>query len=102
MTGPGVHLAADGIDRRGDVERATPGCALEKQMLEEMRDPADARVLVPGPDVHPGAERDGPYTVLPLGDDSDAVGQDGTQDPVTEVLRVRRRELPSVRAGQEL
>ena len=51
----GVDVAADPVDRRGDVARAALLGALEQQVLEEVRDARQLVGLVPRPDADPDA-----------------------------------------------
>ena len=45
--GVGVELAADRVERGGDVHRRAGVGALEQQVLEEVRGPVERRALVP-------------------------------------------------------
>ena len=72
--GIGVEMAADRLDLLGDGAGAAPLGALERHVLEEMRDAVDLRRLVPRADIDPEAERDRVDRVDPVGDDPQAVG----------------------------
>ena len=61
--GIGVEVAADRLDLLGDGERAAPLGALERHVLEEMRDAVDLRRLVPRADIDPEPERHGRHRV---------------------------------------
>ena len=56
--GVGVEMAADRLDLLGDRAGAAPLGALERHVLEKMRDAVDLRRLVPCADIDPDAERD--------------------------------------------
>ena len=75
--GIGVEVAADRLDLLGDGESAAPLGALERHVLEEMRDAVDLRRLVPRPDIDPEAERDRVDRVDPVGGDPQPVRQRG-------------------------
>ena len=76
----GVHLAADRVHDRGDLERAAPLGALEQQVLEVVRGPREPRRLVPRADADPDAERDRAHGRDLLADHPQAAGQDGPAD----------------------
>ena len=75
LGGEGVHLAADGLDRLGDLASRALFGALEQQVLEEVGDAGQFRTLVPRPDIDPEAERHRAYVGHPLADETDAVAE---------------------------
>ena len=75
--GVGVEVAADRLDLLGDGAGAAPLGALERHVLEEMRDAVDLGRLVAGADIDPEAERDRLDRVIAVGDDAQAVGEGG-------------------------
>ena len=70
--GVGVDVAADILDRLGDLGRGAPLGALEGHVLEEMRDAVLGLGLVAGAGGDIGAEGDGLDPVHGLGDDGQA------------------------------
>ncbi len=52
-----VEVAADRLDLLGDLARAAPGCALERHVLEQMRDAVLVGALVAAAGADPDAER---------------------------------------------
>ena len=73
--GLGVEVAADVLDRLGDVARASLARALERHVLQEMRQPVLARALVTRADRHEDADRRGLHMRRPVSDDGEARGQ---------------------------
>ena len=88
--GIGVEVAADRLDLLGDGERAAPLGALERHMLEKVRDAVDLGWLVPGPDIDPDAERDGVDGLDPVG---------GDLQPVFQFRQLDRHSLLLAAAG---
>ncbi len=78
LRGEGVHLAADRVQGRRDVQRAAPLGALEEQVLQVVGRAVQHRGLVPGADADPDAEGRRAHRRQGLGDDSQAAGEDGT------------------------
>ena len=76
LRGERVHLAADRVDRPGDV-LGRPGLgALEDQVLDEVGDPAQVGGLVAAPGVDPHPHGDRANVRDPLRDEPDPVGED--------------------------
>ncbi len=73
--GIGVEVAADRLDLLGDGAGAAPLGALERHVLEKMRDAVDLRRLVPGADIDPQPERDRVHRIDAVGDDAQPVRQ---------------------------
>ena len=71
-----VELAADGVDRLGDVLGGARAGALEEHVLDEMGDAAAVDGLVPRPARQPDAEADGPDVRHRLGDEAETGIQD--------------------------
>ena len=78
LAGGGVRLAADGVERLGDVHRGAPRGALEQQVLEEVRRAVVAVGLVARADADPGADGRRAQARHVLGQHPDPAGQDGT------------------------
>ena len=76
----GVEVAADVFDFLGDGLGVAALGALERHMLQEMRDAVDVGVLVPRADLDPGAQRHGLDLVHRIGNDAQAVGEIGDGD----------------------
>src|SRR6516165_10132968 len=70
-------MAADRLDFLGDGESAAPDGALERHVLEEMRDPVDVSLLMPSAYIHPNPERDRVDGVDAVGSDPQSVRQSG-------------------------
>ena len=73
--GIGVEVAADRLDLLGDRAGAAPLGALERHVLEKMRDAVDLRRLVPCADIDPQPERDRVHGIDAVGDDAQPVRQ---------------------------
>src|SRR5437764_5423849 len=73
--GVGVQVAADRLDLLGDRAGAAPLGALERHVLEEMRDAVDLGRLMASADLDPDAERDGIDRLDAIGDDAQAIGE---------------------------
>ena len=71
--GVSVEVPADRLDLLGDRQRGTAPCALERHVLEEMRDAVDPRRLVPRADIDPQAQGHGRDRVDAVGDDPQTV-----------------------------
>src|SRR5690606_39681969 len=73
--GIGVEVAANRLDRLGDgLGGAGPG-ALERHVLEQVRDAVDLCRLVARADADPDAERDAFHRVHAVAGDGEAVGE---------------------------
>jgi hypothetical protein len=70
-----VQIAADGFDFLDDLARIAPRRALERHVLEEVRDAVFVRVLVSRPRTDPDAERSRAQMVHAVGDDREATGE---------------------------
>ena len=70
-----VQVAADVLDRLGDFAGASTARALERHMLDEMREPVLARVLVARPRLDEHADRRGLNMGRRLGDDGEPRGK---------------------------
>jgi hypothetical protein len=81
LGGDGVVLAAHGVEGHGDVERRTGRRALEEEVLEEVRRPQVARLLVAGADGHPHADRGAAAAGHVLAEDADARREDAAPHP---------------------
>ncbi len=57
--GAGIEVAADRLDLLDDLARGAPRRALERHVLEQMRDAVLVRLLVAAADAGPDAERRG-------------------------------------------
>jgi hypothetical protein len=68
-------MAANRFDLLGDGKSATPFCALEGHVLEEMGDSVDVSRLVAGADIDPDAERDRVDGIYAVSRDLQSVGQ---------------------------
>ena len=77
LAGEGVHLAADGVERGGDVQRRAARGALEQQVLEEVRGTGLRRGLVARADADPDAEGGRAHARDVLGDHAQPAGQHG-------------------------
>ena len=75
--GESVQLATDGVDRPGDVDRASRRGALEQQMLQEVSRAGDSAALVARADVHPDPDGGGPRRWNELGDHPQTTRQHG-------------------------
>ena len=113
--GVGVDVAAHRLDLLGDLRRGAAFGALERHMLQEVRDAVLVRGLVAGAGGDVGAEGDGLHPVHAFGDDGQAGWQAGELDgighwrgyPETRVqlvhigrLMPRRQPLLSVRVSR--
>ena len=78
LVGEGVELAADRVERDGDVHRGALGGALEEQVLEEVRAAVQGGRLVARADADPHADARRAGAGHLLGDDAQAAGQDRT------------------------
>ena len=78
--GVGVDVAADRLDLLGDLRRGAALGALERHVLEEVRDAVLRLLLVAGAGGDIGAERDGLDPLHPFGDDGEAGGEAGELD----------------------
>ena len=67
--GCGIQLAAEPVENLGDLLRRVAVCALEEQMLDEVRDARAVIALVARARADPVAERDRANVRQPLGDD---------------------------------
>ena len=92
--GLGVEVAADVLDRLGDFAGASPARALERHVLEKMRQPVlgDALVTRAGSDEH--ADGGGPDMRACVGDDGEARRQRCDADVHAGALAVSRRYRP--------
>ena len=75
QAGGGVELAADRLDLLGDVAGAAPLGALERHVLEQVRDAVLVLPLVARAGRHPDAERHGLDVRHVVGDHAQAVRQ---------------------------
>ena len=100
LAGEGVGLAADGVEHLGDVEGRVAVGPLEQQVFEKVRRAGKLRRLVTGP--CPDPEPDGRRAHLGhgLGDNADAVGQNGTDDHDPGTVGVSRIYSPSGRGAR--
>ena len=73
--GFGVEVAADVLDRFGDVAGASFARAFERHVLEEVRKPVLSHALVAGARGDEDADRGGLYVRRRVGDDNEAGGQ---------------------------
>ena len=85
----GVHVAAHGVDLLGDLARGAFGSPLEKEVLEEVRDPRLLRRLVAraGPD--PDADTERGDVRHRLAHEPDAVFERGGPDQGRKARRVK-------------
>ncbi|EGJ74380.1 putative protease [Streptomyces sp. Tu6071] len=81
-----VHLAADRVERGGDVERRAASRAFEEEVFEVVRRAVERRGLVAGADARPDAEGRGADRGQGLGDDAEAAGERGAADDADAVL----------------
>ena len=70
LRGEGVHVAADAIDRLGDLRGPSGLGALEQQVLEEVRHAGQLGRLVTRADADPDARRHRPRAGHALSDDA--------------------------------
>ncbi len=80
LRGEGVHVAADAVDRLGDVASRASVRALEEQVLEEVRDAAQRLGLVTRADADPHADARRVGFGHSLRDDTNARSQLGALD----------------------
>ena len=80
LGGEGVELAADRVDRLRDVFRRPRCRALEEHVLDEMRDAAALRRLVPRSPGQPHADADRTHLRHPLRQETNAVAQNVSDD----------------------
>ena len=78
--GGGVEVAADRLDLLGDLARGAPRGALERHVLEQMRDAVLVRLLVAAAGADPDAERGGLQMRHAVGDDRQAGRKAGDFD----------------------
>ena len=80
LGGEGVELAADRVDRLRDVFRRPRRRALEEHVLDEVRDAAALRRLVPRSAGEPDADADRTHLRHPLRQETNAVAQNVSDD----------------------
>ncbi len=92
--GAGVEVAADRLDFLDDLARRAPRGALERHMLEEMRDAVLVRLFVTAADAGPYPERRGLQMRHGVGDHRQAGGKLGNIDthPATPCFAARLTE----------
>ena len=83
----GVEVATDGVDFAGDVLRGAGGGAFEDHVLYEVGEAIFFDWFVTGAGVDPGAHGDGAHVGHGLGEDEEAVGEDGAADVAGLVRR---------------
>jgi hypothetical protein len=77
LLGEGIYVATQGINELGDFASRVTASALEKHVLQKMR---QARFVIPfvlRPDIQPNADGNGLRPRETLTDEADAVGQGG-------------------------
>jgi hypothetical protein len=84
-------VPAHGLDLLGDVAGAAALGALERHVLEEMREAVDLRRLVAGADANPDAQGHGFDPLHGLADHAQAVGQRADPDAHAETRPARAR-----------
>ena len=89
--GAGIEVAADRLDLLDDLARGAPRRALERHVLEQVRDAMLVRLLVAAADAGPDAERGGLEMGHVVGDDGQAGGKLGDFDahPATPCFAAR-------------
>src|SRR6185437_3879760 len=92
-----VHLAADRVHLRRELQGGALAGALEQQVLKVVGGAGVELVLVPGPDAHPDAKRYRPDGRQGLGDHAQAARKDGPAHG-----RLRSAHLVAVPAARAL
>src|SRR5215467_11921227 len=93
LSGEGIEIASDGIDRARDIFRRTMRGPLKEHVLDEMRNPILFRGFTAGAGTDPDSHGNGPHMRHGLGDDTDAVRQSGKFDVPYGTERSSSRQM---------
>ena len=80
FAGEGVEITADGVDLAGDVLGGAAGGSFEDHVLDEVGEAVFFDWLVTGAGVDPGTHGYGAHMRHGLGEDEEAIGEDGAAD----------------------